>query len=43
MIFINKKINLKNPSIIDIVPTILGLFGIDELKEMHGKILFRRM
>ncbi|MBU4252074.1 MAG: alkaline phosphatase family protein [Candidatus Omnitrophica bacterium] len=41
VIFINKKVELKQPSIIDIVPTILNLFNIPKPKEMQGKILFK--
>jgi predicted AlkP superfamily phosphohydrolase/phosphomutase len=37
IIFINKKINLKSPSIIDLTPTILKLFSQEEHKEMSGK------
>ncbi len=41
VIFINKKVELKQPSIIDIVPTILNLFNIPKPKEMQGQILFK--
>ncbi len=41
VIFINKKINLKNPSIIDIAPTLLFLFDINKPKDISGKSLFR--
>jgi len=41
IIFINRKIDLNNPSLIDIAPTILYLFGITNVKEMPGKILFK--
>lgn len=41
LIFVNKKLDLKDPSIIDIAPTILSLFGIPESKEMPGKTLFK--
>lgn len=41
VIFVNKKVDLKDPSIIDIVPTLLDLFGIDKPQEMQGKILFK--
>ncbi|MBN3041277.1 MAG: alkaline phosphatase family protein, partial [Candidatus Omnitrophica bacterium] len=41
IIFMNKKINLDNPSIIDIAPTLLGLFSINKPEAMPGKILFR--
>jgi len=40
VIFINKKVALRNPEIIDIAPTILGLFGIDKTKQMQGEKLF---
>lgn len=41
VIFVNKKIDLQNPSIIDIAPTILYLFSITNPKEMPGKVLFK--
>jgi len=41
VIFINKKIDLKNPSILDIAPTILHLFSIANVKEMPGRVLFQ--
>lgn len=41
VIFVNKKIDLQNPSIIDIAPTILGLFNINKPKEMKGDNLFK--
>jgi predicted AlkP superfamily phosphohydrolase/phosphomutase len=41
VMFINKKLELKEPSIIDFAPTILDLFGIDKLKDMSGKVLFK--
>jgi len=40
VIFVNKKINLKNPSIIDFAPTILSLFNINKPEDMPGKSLF---
>jgi predicted AlkP superfamily phosphohydrolase/phosphomutase len=40
VIFVNKKIDLQNPSIIDISPTVLGLFKINKAQDMKGKILF---
>lgn len=39
VIFINKKIDLENPCIIDIAPTILVSFGINKPEAMAGKIL----
>lgn len=39
VIFINKKIQLKDPQIIDIAPTVLGAFGIDKPEAMPGKKL----
>ncbi len=41
VIFINKKVELKNPSIIDIAPALLGLFGINKPDVMPGKVLFK--
>jgi predicted AlkP superfamily phosphohydrolase/phosphomutase len=41
VIFVNRKVALDNPSIIDITPEVLGLFGIAKPKEMHGKVLFK--
>ncbi len=41
VIFVNKKIELRNPSITDITPTLLNLFGIAIPEEMDGKILFK--
>ena len=41
VIFVNKKLILKEPSIIDIAPTILGLFEITKPEEMQGRVLFR--
>jgi len=39
VIFINKKVELKDISIIDIAPTILSLFNINRPQEMRGKSL----
>ena len=41
VIFINKKLKLKEPSIVDIASTILDLFDITKPKEIHGKELFK--
>jgi len=41
IIFINRKIELKEPSIIDIFPTILDLFNIDKPEEMQGNFIFK--
>lgn len=41
VIFINKKVDLKNPSIMDLAPTILDLFGIDKPNKMQGRVLFK--
>ncbi|MFH1397173.1 MAG: alkaline phosphatase family protein [Candidatus Omnitrophota bacterium] len=41
VIFSNRKIEFKNPSIIDIAPTLLDLFGIAKPADMEGKSLFR--
>ena len=41
VIFVNKKIDLQRPSILDITPTILSLFGVTVPKEMQGKVLFK--
>ena len=40
VIFINKKLRLSQPQVIDIAPTILGEFGIDKPGKMQGKRLF---
>ncbi|MBU2222112.1 MAG: alkaline phosphatase family protein [Candidatus Omnitrophota bacterium] len=42
VIFLNKKIELENPSIIDIAPTLLDLFDIAKPADMEGRSLFRR-
>jgi predicted AlkP superfamily phosphohydrolase/phosphomutase len=42
VIFVNKKINFGNPSIIDIAPSILDLFGITKPKEIRGVGLFKK-
>lgn len=39
VIFVNKKVTLKNPSITDIAPTILFLFNIEQSDEMQGNSL----
>ncbi len=39
-VFIDKEAELKEPCIIDIVPTILRLFNIPKPKAMQGKELF---
>jgi len=41
VIFIDKKVELKNPSIIDIAPTLLDLFSINKSDAMPGKVLFK--
>jgi len=41
LIFVNKKIELNKPSLVDIVPSILGLFNIDKPQEMQGENLFK--
>ncbi len=40
ILVINKKVELKEPCIIDITPTILRLFNIPKPKAMQGKELF---
>lgn len=40
VIFVNKKTELREPSIIDIAPTILNSFGITKPNEMQGIVLF---
>jgi len=40
VIFVNKKCELKEPKIIDVAPTVLGIFGIDKTEQMQGKKLF---
>lgn len=41
VIFVNKRVELKNPSIIDIAPTLLDLFSINKPDVMPGKVLFK--
>ncbi|PIQ88453.1 MAG: hypothetical protein COV72_08315, partial [Candidatus Omnitrophica bacterium CG11_big_fil_rev_8_21_14_0_20_42_13] len=36
VIFANRKIKAGEPSIIDIAPTVLGLFGVDKPRDMQG-------
>jgi predicted AlkP superfamily phosphohydrolase/phosphomutase len=38
--FCNRKIDAKDPSILDLAPTVLTLFGIQPPKQMEGKPLF---
>lgn len=40
VVFVNKKVDLINPSILDVAPTILESFGISKPKEMVGKSLW---
>jgi len=40
VIFTNKKIGIKEPTIIDVAPTVLSLFNIKKPKEMPGRYLF---
>ena len=40
VIFVNRKIKLNNPSIMDIVPTVLNYFGITRPKCLAGRVLF---
>lgn len=40
VLFINKKVSLTNPLIVDIASTVLQLFHIPKLKEMEGTALF---
>lgn len=40
IIFVNKKINLNNPSLIDLLPTILKIFNIPKPKDLQGKEIF---
>jgi bisphosphoglycerate-independent phosphoglycerate mutase (AlkP superfamily) len=39
--FCNRKIDIKNPALIDVAPTALQLFGIDAPAHMDGKSLFK--
>jgi len=39
--FTNKKMGLKEPSLIDIAPSVLHLYGIPKPKEMEGDALFK--
>ena len=39
VLFINKKLDFKNSAMIDIAPTLLGIFNIEKPKEMHGNTI----
>ncbi|OQX83520.1 MAG: hypothetical protein B6D53_02255 [Candidatus Omnitrophica bacterium 4484_49] len=41
VIFLNKKIALREPSIIDIAPTVLDMFNVHGVEFMDGKCLFK--
>ncbi|MBI4229133.1 MAG: alkaline phosphatase family protein [Deltaproteobacteria bacterium] len=41
VLFVNRKINTKNPDIKDIAPTVLKLFGVDVPKYMKGRPLIQ--
>ncbi len=41
VIWLNKKVELKSPSITDIAPTVLEQYGIPSPKEMQGMALFK--
>lgn len=41
VVFVNKKAPLESPSMIDIAPTLLGLFQSDKPGLMQGKVLFK--
>jgi len=41
VIFINRKIELSNPSIVDILPTMLDYYGISKPESLEGKVLFK--
>jgi bisphosphoglycerate-independent phosphoglycerate mutase (AlkP superfamily) len=40
VIFVNRKIKLNTPSIMDIVPTMLNYFGIARPECLAGRVLF---
>jgi len=40
VLFVNRKVKLNNPSIIDIVPTMLDYFGISRPESLEGRVLF---
>lgn len=40
VIFVNRRVELKNPAIIDIAPSVLDLFGITKSEAMSGNSLF---
>lgn len=42
VLFCSRKIDAANPSITDIAPSVLSLFGVEIPKEMDGKNLFAR-
>lgn len=39
VVFINKKSDFKNSAMIDIAPTLLGIFNIEKPREMHGNTI----
>ena len=41
VLFSNRKIDADDPSILDLAPSVLTLFGIEPPKHMEGKPLFR--
>lgn len=41
VIFSNKKLALEHPSVIDVAPTALDYFGVERMRGMIGKNLFR--
>jgi predicted AlkP superfamily phosphohydrolase/phosphomutase len=40
VLFVNRKIDVRNPSLLDIAPTLLDLFGVSKPAVMQGKSLF---
>ena len=40
ILFSNRKVVVKNPDLLDIAPSILGIFGIEKPTSMRGQSLF---
>jgi predicted AlkP superfamily phosphohydrolase/phosphomutase len=41
VVFVNRKLRIEDPSLVDIAPTLLNLFNIAKPKRLHGRILFK--
>jgi bisphosphoglycerate-independent phosphoglycerate mutase (AlkP superfamily) len=42
VLFASRKIDREDPSLVDIAPTVLRLFGLDPPAHMDGKPLYER-